>query len=314
MLRSSALKILLLASAVSDLSAAQVVTISTPGNNSQFQSPAHFIASATSPQCTQGVIGMRIYLAPHVVAYKVQSNSIDTQLTLTPGNYKTVVQAWDACGGVGKTAVNFTVTPKGLKPVRFVYVADGFWSRIVGFTADPQTGALSHTAQRSVRLNSRLAYLAADRGGNRLYATDADFSFPRGQIYAYFIDRRNGYISPIPGGPFRTDPWPAGPLTVHPSGKFVFVSTASAAGTGILIFAVNPDGSLTAVNTTPVATNAYVKSLLVDHSGKYLYAMSESPAAINAFEIDTISGALTPVPGSPFPVSIPGCTVTAWAR
>jgi hypothetical protein len=98
-----ALATLIVLSSLASRSSAVVVSVSSPTNNSQFASPAHYVASATSPQCPQGIIGMRIYLAPRLVAYKAPSNSIDTQLKLTPGNYKTVVQAWDACGGVGKT-------------------------------------------------------------------------------------------------------------------------------------------------------------------------------------------------------------------
>jgi 6-phosphogluconolactonase (cycloisomerase 2 family) len=305
MLRLSALKVLLLAFAISDFSAAQVVTVASPANNSQFQSPAHYVATATSPQCPGGIVAMRIYLAPHVVAYKVQSNSVDTQLTLTPGNYKTIVQAWDACGGIGKTAVNFTVTPKGLKPVRFVYVADRF-NRIFGLTADPVTGAVTPTAQRFVSLAFQALYIAADRGGHRLYATFRDSTFNLGGVYGYFIDRRNGYLSPVPGSPLQIANWQLGNLAVHSSGRFVFAAAFNpSSANGIFVFAVNDDGSLSAVNTNPVPTTNTITSLVVDRSGRYLYAIS-TPASIEAFAIDSLSGALTPLPGSPYTVSVPG--------
>ena len=87
------------------------ITVSSPANNSQVLSPVHYVASATNSNCPQGISGMRIYIASHVVAYKVQASSIDTHLTLTPGSYKTTVQAWDRCGNVSKTAVNITVAP-----------------------------------------------------------------------------------------------------------------------------------------------------------------------------------------------------------
>ena len=130
-----------LLAALAGLCFGQIVTVTSPANNSQFLSPAHYVASASSPQCARGITGMRIYLAPHVVAYKAQSNSIDTELPLTPGSYKTVVQAWDACGNIAKTVADFTVTPKSLKPVRFAYVADGQSRTLIGFKADPNTNA-----------------------------------------------------------------------------------------------------------------------------------------------------------------------------
>ena len=145
-------------------SAAQDVAVSSPANNSQVLSPVHYVASATNSNCPQGISGMRIYIASHVVAYKVQAGSIDTHLTLIPGSYKTTVQAWDRCGNVSKTAVNITVAPTGLKPVRFVYVADGF-AKLWGFNANPSTGVLSPTAQGPVLTNDRVVALAADKGG-----------------------------------------------------------------------------------------------------------------------------------------------------
>jgi hypothetical protein len=247
---------LIIASAVGAISsAAQVITVSSPAKNSQVLSPVHYVASATNSNCPQGISGMRIYIASHMVAYKVQAGSIDTHLTLTPGSYKTTVQAWDRCGNVSKTAVNITVAPTGLKPARFVYVADGL-AKLWGFNANPSTGVLSPTAQGPVLTNDRVVALAVDKGGYRLYGTFGDTNIPpRGGVYAFFIDRRNGHLAAVPGSPFSTTPYAADAIAVHPSGKFVFVGTNSSVFShGILAFAVNADGSLTSVNTTPIPT------------------------------------------------------------
>src|SRR5512132_2857768 len=75
--------------------AAQLVVVTSPTNDSSVVSPVHYVASASSPQCSRGIASMRIYIADHVVAYKVEAAAIDTLLTLVPGNYATVVQAWD---------------------------------------------------------------------------------------------------------------------------------------------------------------------------------------------------------------------------
>jgi hypothetical protein len=72
-------------------------------------SPVHFVASATAPTCSQGISAMRIYTAPGVAAYTVSGASLDTYLSLTPGTYNVVVQAWDKCGGVYKTPLTVTV-------------------------------------------------------------------------------------------------------------------------------------------------------------------------------------------------------------
>jgi nicotinamide mononucleotide (NMN) deamidase PncC len=67
------------------------------------------VASATAPSCSAGIASMRIYTAPGVAAYTVNSGSIDTYLTMANGNYNTVIQAWDNCGNVYKTPVSITV-------------------------------------------------------------------------------------------------------------------------------------------------------------------------------------------------------------
>ncbi len=282
-----------------------VVAVSSPANNSQVSSPVHYVASATSPQCPTGISAIRIYIAPHMAAYTINSNSLDTLLTLAPGTYKTVVQAWDNCGGVGKTSVNMTVTATGLKPARFLYVADDSNSRVWGFTVDPSTGIPSATGQGSVATNSSYR-LASDKGGNRLYVTNAA-PIPYGGVFAYFVDRRNGYLYPVPGSPFLLNTSP-GAVAVHPSGKFVFVGTLSPQPSdGIQILRVNSDGSLALVNSIPTATKSTPDSIVMDPRGKYLYVTSFGGSSIDAFVIDTISGALTPLPGSPYTISTPGC-------
>jgi 6-phosphogluconolactonase (cycloisomerase 2 family) len=108
----------------------------------------------------------------------------------------------------------------------------------------------------------------------------------------------------VTGSPFSTTPYAAGAIAVHPSGKFVFVGTDSSDFShGILAFAVNADGSLTSVNTTPIPTGSGVVSLVSDRWGQYLYALTAVPGSIEAYAIDQNSGALTSIPGSPYPIS-----------
>lgn len=86
-----------------------VVIVTSPMNGSQVNSPVHYVASAASGKCSKGIVAMRIYSAPHAAVYNVRSNQINTNVPLSPGTYNTEVQAWDNCGGVGKTPVKITV-------------------------------------------------------------------------------------------------------------------------------------------------------------------------------------------------------------
>ena len=86
-------------------SATPVIRVTSPAP-SQVSSPVHYLASATSPGCARGIAALRIYLAPHLAALTVHSSTLDAELPLSPGNYNTVVQAWDNCGGIAKAPVN----------------------------------------------------------------------------------------------------------------------------------------------------------------------------------------------------------------
>jgi major membrane immunogen (membrane-anchored lipoprotein) len=84
------------------------VLVSAPANNSVVATTVQYVASATST-CSKGVSAMGIYTAPNVLAYVVNGSTLNTELTLGPGTYQTVVQEWDNCGGVSKTGVTITV-------------------------------------------------------------------------------------------------------------------------------------------------------------------------------------------------------------
>jgi hypothetical protein len=85
------------------------VSVSSPSNGATVPSPVHFVASATST-CSKGVASMGIYTAPHVLAYVHNGNTLNTDLSLSPGTYDTVVEEWDYCGGATTTAIKITVS------------------------------------------------------------------------------------------------------------------------------------------------------------------------------------------------------------
>jgi 6-phosphogluconolactonase len=82
------------------------------------------------------------------------------------------------------------------------------------------------------------------------------------------------------------------------SGKFLLVTDS--AGSQIKVFSINQTtGGLTAVGGSPFAIGgAGSGSLVMDSSGKYLYAPYE--AGVAAFSFNSSTGALSALPGSPF--------------
>lgn len=88
------------------------VTVNSPINGATVQSPVHYVATATT-SCAKGVSAMGIYTAPFKLGYVVTGASLDTNLTLSPGTYNTVVEEWDNCGGAASTPITITVTSGG---------------------------------------------------------------------------------------------------------------------------------------------------------------------------------------------------------
>jgi len=287
-----------------------IVYISSPANGISTTGPVEYIASASSPGCAQGILAMRIYSAPHVEAFTIDGGKIDTYINLQPGTYNTVVQAWDNCGNVGKANATITITGEA-QPAGFVYTVNiqnsgaGQGSFILGHTIVAQgNGALAQTGQGPVLANQEPVAVAADKGGYRLYVAD----WYSGDVFAYFIDRRNGYLSPVPGAPFAAHR-SVSAVAVHPSGKLIFAALSEyAAGDGVAVFQLQDDGSLNLAPGSPYATQTGPQAFTQDPGGNYLY-VADGSGYIDAFQVDTVSSALTPLPGSPFQFSQTECGI-----
>ncbi|HET8891910.1 MAG TPA: hypothetical protein VFQ41_23630 [Candidatus Angelobacter sp.] len=80
------------------------VSVQSPSATS-VTSPVHFVATATS---THPITAMRIYV-DGISVFNNTSASLDTLVTIAPGQHSTVVQAWDSTGTVFKNTMILTV-------------------------------------------------------------------------------------------------------------------------------------------------------------------------------------------------------------
>ena len=281
-----------------------VVKVTSPTNGSKDGSPVNFAASASSPDCSTGIAAMRIYTAPGNGAYTVDSSTLDVNLPMAPGTYNTVVQAWDNCGGVGKTPVNITVTGNTLPPPRFLYSSDYADGLIEEYDVDPSTGEITPYSQGSVSTGSKPEALATDKGGFRLYA----ISQSPNQVTGFFINRDDGSLQQVPGAPGAVTGYPIS-VAVHPSGDYIYVPVEVAQNDNVVYaFSVQANGSLAPVPGSPFATNfpspginaAMLTGAAIDPTGSFLYATAYGSSYVDAWSINKTSGSLTPVAGEPF--------------
>lgn len=86
------------------------VTVCQPTNGQTVASPVRFVAGTTS---SSPVTAMKIYV-DNAIAYSTNTGTLDTSLTLAPGNHYVVVQAWNQAGAVFKsTPMNISVSSTG---------------------------------------------------------------------------------------------------------------------------------------------------------------------------------------------------------
>jgi 6-phosphogluconolactonase (cycloisomerase 2 family) len=96
-------------------------------------------------------------------------------------------------------------------------------------------------------------------------------------------------------------------IAITPSNTFLYASNAK--DPGVNAFSIS-SGGLTLLSGSPFLLPSYpafneVDSLAMDPAGKFLYTPDASSSQIIGFSISTSSGALTPLPGSPFPAGMP---------
>jgi len=129
------------------------------------------------------------------------------------------------------------------------------------------------------------------------------------QIIAYREDPNSSVLTQVSGSPYSVGEG-ARSLVLHPSGKFLYVANPGIGGTAendISLFTIASNGTLTEGTTrTSVAPYASQPQLLVmDPNGSFLYVMNTGSNNISVFSIDSGSGALSQVAGSPIGIGAP---------
>jgi 6-phosphogluconolactonase len=243
--------------------------------------------------------------------------------TVTPNN---VIYTLDANGNVLEYAIdintgaltlmcNTATTATGGVPVvsknNFLYVFDASGGQIFAFSIQHgNTGALTPVTgqpfQIKLQSNETLgsSFMEADPLGRFLFVTNPDNSL----VHVYSISSTSpglGALTEVTNSPFAV----SSPehLAVDRTGNFVYV--ADPTDGEILIFTINAQGQLapgTASSFFLLDTGADAPNFLLEHPTlPVLYSSNDN--SIAAMTIDTGTGALSAVLGSPFSVfpSIP---------
>jgi 6-phosphogluconolactonase len=133
-------------------------------------------------------------------------------------------------------------------------------------------------------------------------------------VTAFRIEKTTGVLQPVPGSPFATGNQPVA-ITITPDGKFAYVPNGETGD--ISAYSIDPaSGALTPLAQSPIAAAApgtpgdHLTPVTIDRSGRialvadpngpFVSAMEPQHDNLYAFTIDAVTGALTPMSGSPF--------------
>src|SRR5258708_38355000 len=211
-----------------------------------------------------------------------------------------------ATNGTFSAAADFTV----LAVPRFLYVSTA--GRLVSRTTiDANTGQFRMAGYLRPNSNNTAASpcQTTDPSNQFLYlGSFLNSSSPGGEIQIYAIDQSAGSLTPVPGRPFAI-PDPIGCIQFEPQGKFGYTSTVVNGTTQLLTYSRDSNsGTLSRINS--ISLNSTALQVAVDPLGKYLYLAtialtipSTVPAQAYGYSIDSSTGALAPVAGTPFQLS-----------
>lgn len=156
-------------------------------------------------------------------------------------------------------------------------------------------------------------YTAPTAGGSADNITLVNKKFvyvPNGDttVSGYLLTRSSGALTAISGSPFQigSTSATADGAWADPKGRFLFVGSEGVGS--VSVFTINQTtGALTLVPGSPFTGPSFVSAdvMAVDASGKFLYAGQNIPSSgVMGFSINQTTGALTPLPGAPFNLSI----------
>jgi 6-phosphogluconolactonase len=185
-----------------------------------------------------------------------------------------------------------TVDPSG----KFVYVANYGDNNVSAYTIEPSTGALTEISGSPFSAGSQPLCVRVDPSGHFVYVTN----FSSNNVSAFAVSLSTGALTPVSGSPFPAGSAPLS-VVVDPSGRFVYVAND---GGGVSAYTVDVvTGGLTSVPGSPFPAGTEPRAVTVDPSGRFVYVADVyplDPGNVYGYVIDTNTGALTSIPGSPF--------------
>ena len=251
--------------------------------------------SAFTPPVLPSSVGSDMVIVNKKFLYLPQSDSMTIQafaIDRSTASLTAIVGSPFPTAG----ADSITSDPAG----RFLFVGNRTTGQVSVFQINATTGALvAAPGSPFSAFNLNFAtVLAVDGTGKFLYVGQ---NIPALAVYAFSIDQTTGALT-------SANPLSLGVAGVRTdfTGKFAIGITGTALDNHLYVFGIDATtGVLTPVANSPFATVAVtLQNLRIHPSSQFVYSFgldsNSATAAMEGFSIDSTSGALTALPGSPF--------------
>jgi YVTN family beta-propeller protein len=173
----------------------------------------------------------------------------------------------------------------------FVFTANGGSNNVSAFAINSQTGALVPASGSPYAAGMQPSAVAVDNNAHYVYVTNTGSN----TISGYAVGP-GGVLTPVPGSPFAASGTGPRALVIDPRGKFVYVGNAQSST--VSIFQIDARTG-TLQNITAVGAGDFPLAIAITRDGKYLYVLNMF-GTVSAFAVDSVTGELLAVPGSPF--------------
>lgn len=188
-------------------------------------------------------------------------------------------------------ATPITYTPK------FAYAANNGSNNVSAYAIDDDTGVLAAITGSPFNAGMAPRCVTTDPSGKFAYVASNDIS-------AYTINAITGFLTPVSSSPFAAGTTPFS-MAVDPSGRFAYVANQGSMNISAYTI-IASTGGLRQITGSPYPTGAFSAPdwVAVDPTGRFVYVansfLNGTPGNILAYAIDSGTGALTPITGSPF--------------
>jgi 6-phosphogluconolactonase len=178
---------------------------------------------------------------------------------------------------------------------------------VTSFLVDKQTGTLTPNTGQALPVPPR-KLAAAPGGGTSSLACCVyvipDQSANAAELFAFNINKFNGSLTLAPNQPFTLPGVPREDIAVTPSGNWIGVSFEGTSGGEIAGIGRDPNTGVIMLLPSPISPTSTggdePGGIRVTPDGKFVVVVNQATNSVSVFSLNSGTGALTEVSGSPF--------------